>query len=367
MTGASSRVRHHAYAGALAQHNIILEPNHLVDEVSLVRFYNGRMRSWGRIALAYAIRARMAQGIHKFDLIWIEKEILPRFPFWCESRFYGVRGIPTILDFDDFWVERFNNERRGRRKSGRRKRSETEKLRSAICAADVVTAANAGLADALEAIGGRRPEVFENFIDVGLYRRASERASASNAVSRRPRIGWIGTPFTAARFLPPVVEALDRLSSEGVSETVLIGAGKAVPELRSKRIDWTLDGEAEAVAGLDIGIMPLGLGPFDRYKSCWKLYQYMAAGRPVVATRIGFSEVLVEDGVTGFLVDSPEQFEKRLRLLAGNVQLRTRMGQAAQASVAARFDLATGADRLAKMFRSAVAAKRAGSAAAPTR
>ncbi len=354
MPGASSRVRHHAYRAPLAARGIELDTHQFVDDESLAQFYRGQSRNWSRILGAYIERMRMAPRLKRYDLIWIEKEVLPRLPFWSERRFYGVPGVPTILDFDDYWIDRFENEglKRG-------VRGELAKLKTALAAADRVTAANDSLAGALMVLGGVRPEVVENCIDTGVYRRAGERADGQPRTGP-VRIGWIGTPYTAERFLPLLVNVLNGMAAEGLSETVLIGAGAAVPDLRATRKDWALASEADDVAGLDIGIMPLGSASFFRHKSCWKVTQYMSAGRPVVATRMGFSQVLVEDGATGFLAGDADEFERRLRQLTGDPSLRREMGRAAQAVIVRRYDLERGADRLAALFREAVAAKRAG-------
>lgn len=56
----------------------------------------------------------------------------------------------------------------------------------------------------------------------------------------------------------------------------------------------------------------------------------MAAGRPVVASRLGSYQFSIQDGVTGFLVE-PEDvfgFAGRLTQLLEDVELRTAMGRA---------------------------------------
>jgi len=88
------------------------------------------------------------------------------------------------------------------------------------------------------------------------------------------------------------------------------------------------------------------------------LIESAATGRPVVATRVGGVAELVEDGVTGRLVDagSPvEALADALGLLARDATGRARMGAAARARVAQRHDAPALADRLERIYRRALA------------
>ncbi len=64
----------------------------------------------------------------------------------------------------------------------------------------------------------------------------------------------------------------------------------------------------------------------------YSIMEAMAAGKPVVATAVGGIPELVEDGVTGLLVDStPVSLAAALRRLAEDPAIRRRMGEAARA------------------------------------
>ena len=65
----------------------------------------------------------------------------------------------------------------------------------------------------------------------------------------------------------------------------------------------------------------------------------MAAGKPVVATRVGGVSDVVEDGVTGLLVaaHSPEQVAEAILRLASDAALRRRMGEAGRQRAAERY------------------------------
>lgn len=354
MKGASSRIRHYAYIPHLAALGIDVTSHHLIDDDSLERFYSGRSRHWPRIARAYADRANLLRRLHDFDLVWIEKEVFPGLPFAAEQSVFSDPKVATVLDFDDLWIDRY---RRSSRDSYLAK-LEVAKLRRSVLAATTVTAANPHLADALSGETGRRPAIFENYIDTAIYGKAADAASAARPSPQSVRVGWIGTSYTANLYLPEVASILNTLSAQGLCEVRLIGAGAAVPQINATRIAWTLEHEARAVAEIDIGIQPLGEEAFDQHKSGWKVCQYMAAGKPVVSSDAASMRGFVEDGATGFLVTSAEDFEQRLCLLISDPELRLRMGRRAQAASAARYDIGKGAEALAGLFFDAVAAVR---------
>lgn len=73
-----------------------------------------------------------------------------------------------------------------------------------------------------------------------------------------------------------------------------------------------------------------------------------AVGLPVIASRGGGLAEIVEDGETGFLVESGDEraLIERLRALAHNADLCARMGRAARKNAELRFDASRNAKRL---------------------
>ncbi|MEE8464881.1 MAG: glycosyltransferase, partial [Dehalococcoidia bacterium] len=63
----------------------------------------------------------------------------------------------------------------------------------------------------------------------------------------------------------------------------------------------------------------------------------MWKGKPVIGGDAGGIRVQINDGVSGFLVSSPEQCAQRLVELLQDDALVTRMGEAAKESVRQRF------------------------------
>jgi glycosyltransferase involved in cell wall biosynthesis len=88
------------------------------------------------------------------------------------------------------------------------------------------------------------------------------------------------------------------------------------------------------LASVDVAVAPYPPQP-RFYFSPLKVYEYMAAGRPVVASRVGQVAELIEDGVTGLLCPpgDPAALAAALERLRGEPGLRARLGEAARAAV----------------------------------
>ena len=76
----------------------------------------------------------------------------------------------------------------------------------------------------------------------------------------------------------------------------------------------------------DIGLAPLADSPFNRCKSHIRALEYMALGIPVVASDCPAYRDLVVDGVTGFLVNSDDEWRARLTELINDEAMRVEMG-----------------------------------------
>jgi glycosyltransferase involved in cell wall biosynthesis len=71
------------------------------------------------------------------------------------------------------------------------------------------------------------------------------------------------------------------------------------------------------------------------------IMEYMALGKPVVATDGGGTREIVDDGVTGFLIGQcdPEQLASKIELLLNDKDLRTKMGDKGIARVSDLFSI----------------------------
>ena len=84
----------------------------------------------------------------------------------------------------------------------------------------------------------------------------------------------------------------------------------------------------ELLAAIDVAVLPYPRFPKELWFSPLKMYEYMAAGKAIVASKYGQIADVLEDGRTGFLVepgDVDELTQAILRLL-GDENLRSQLG-----------------------------------------
>ena len=90
---------------------------------------------------------------------------------------------------------------------------------------------------------------------------------------------------------------------------------------------WSTPAEKSWLHSLDIGIMPLTDDPWSRGKCAFKLLQYMAYGKPVVASDVGANRTAVADTINGYLANTTEEWISALEQLILDREMRLKMGK----------------------------------------
>jgi len=128
---------------------------------------------------------------------------------------------------------------------------------------------------------------------------------------------------------------------------VVVGEGDLRPELETLRHQLGLD-DTVVFTGWVTSAAEHVVPTFDVFfqSSLWEamsiaILEAMAAGRPVVATRVGENAAIIEDGVDGFLVrpGDVEGMTSALCRLIGDAGLRARLGDSARLKIRRRFSV----------------------------
>ncbi|MDB4912959.1 MAG: hypothetical protein JWM95_603 [Gemmatimonadetes bacterium] len=199
-------------------------------------------------------------------------------------------------------------------------------------------------------IPGLSSTVIPNGIDASRFRsagRSSFRASLGIADDEFV-VGSVGN-LNAAKGFDVLLRAVALIRSQGVKlRAVIVGddIGRESAALRAMHRTLGLS-DAVIFTGFRKDI-PDALASFDIYALTSRsegfaisLVEAMAAACPVVATRCGGPEYIVDHEETGILVEngSPEAVAEALLRLYEDPRLATRLGNAARASVTERYTL----------------------------
>jgi glycosyltransferase involved in cell wall biosynthesis len=175
-------------------------------------------------------------------------------------------------------------------------------------------------------------------------------------------VGWIGR-MTAVKRTDDVLVAFQRLRDGGVDACLcMVGDGpdRAQLERRAHELGIVKDtlflGYQEDVAPFYAAFDALVL-PSSNEGTPVSAIEALAAGRPVVATRVGGVPDVVQEGEDGFLVEpgATDELADRLAQLAGDPALRERMGEAGRQRVLPRYAVERLVDDVDRLYRSLLA------------
>lgn len=184
-----------------------------------------------------------------------------------------------------------------------------------------------------------------------------------------PLIGLV-SGFRVMKGHQTVVQAAARLAAAGQRfHLVFIGHGALLERVRGlvdaaglqdrTSILGFVDDLPAAMTTLDVGIY----SPLESDGMSRVLFEYLATGVPVVATRVGVVPEVLSDARTALLVPAgePEPMAAAIGRLLADVGLRRELGAAGAALVRARYSGQRLAGRLTTLYRSLGAADSASS------
>jgi glycosyltransferase involved in cell wall biosynthesis len=340
---ASSRHRFYDYIPLLACKSVTVTMAPLLSDAYVQGLFAKQRLDLADVTRSFLRRLAALFTSHRYDLLWIEGELFPRFPGLAE-RLLSLLDYPYVVDLDDAIFHTYDQHpyRLVRHFLGR-------KVDIVLGNAAAVVAGNAYLAERAKQAGASRVVVVPTCVDERKYAEVARPAPRSELT-----FGWIGSPATE-NYLTTIAQELEALCRSLPASLRLIGAapdGTRFPT--AIRRPWSEQTEIEEIAACDIGLAPLLGIPWDRGKCSLKAVQYMSVGIPVLAAKFGAQPDIVRHGETGFLFADREEFTFFARELAHDPELRARLGKAGREHVAENYSIHHWVDTLKETFASSV-------------
>jgi glycosyltransferase involved in cell wall biosynthesis len=298
--------------------------------------YELSLRPWPKTWLS---RWRLRRELGRADLVILQRKLVPAWQLALLRRSADV----LLFDFDDAVFLRDSYAPQGSYSSAR-----ARGFAAVVRACDAVIAGNDFLRDhATLWTSADRVHVVRTCLDPDRYPLADHVRAGS-----RVQLVWIGTASTL-RGLERVRPLLEKLGERwpGLDFKIICDRFLQLQHLPVLCCPWSQATETIELATSDIGISWLPGDLWSRGKCCLKVLQYMAAGLPVVANPVGMQAQLVQNGKTGFLVDTEDQWIEAIGRLVLDPELRRRLGRAGRLRVEQEFSVSIGARRWLDVLR----------------
>lgn len=336
--GASSRYRMYQYFPYLKSQGLAIDVQPLFNDAYLDALYSKKSRLL-LVLKAYCCRFFQLIFSKRYDFVWVEKELFPWTPWFIERLFFLRMNTPYVVDYDDAIFHQYDQHRFRvvRKVLGR-------KCDMVMQSSAMVIAGNSYLAERAFKAGAKRVREVPTVV-------SKEKFFPKMPNNSIPIIGWIGSMSTAT-YLEKLKPILKELSSRFLFKIRVVGAEVYWDDLPIECIHWEESQEVESVQSFDIGIMPLHDSPWERGKCGFKLIQYMACGKPVVADAIGANRDIVLDSEVGYLVSSEEEWRDSLEFLLKDNERRRLMGNAGRLRFVEKYSLETAQVKLLELFSS---------------
>ncbi len=340
----SQRYRFEQFVPYWSQHGVQVEYAWIIDEEDDRVFYSqGRiMAKAGIWRKSLVRRAEHVRRAREFDLIVLQREAFMTGSLRFE-RGFAKSGVPVIYDFDDaIWhmdVSEANRRLKWLKNPG--------KVPRIIALADHVIAGNDYLAEYARRFN-RQVEVIPTVIDTERYRPMVPVPRTDGKVV----IGWTGslTSVTHLRGALPMLQELRQDLGDRFVLRVISDRPLEVPGMHVENVTWNSATEAQDLAAIDIGIMPIPDDEWSRGKCGFKGLQYMGMGKAVVLSPVGVNRTIVREGENGLLAATDAEWKKKLTHLIADAELRQRLGQAARRTVEERYSTIAWRDHYLALF-----------------
>lgn len=326
--GASSRIRFLQFIPKLQEYYQIntycLLPNEYI-----LNLYSGKKQN-KLMMLSKYIKRFWQVVTDKSEYIIIEKELFPFLPYCLEK--ICLANKKYIIDIDDAVFLNYEHSQ-----NPIQKYLLQNKFKQLFANSYAVLAGSPYLQEKALQSGAKNVVYYPTVIEWDNY---VKRSSFITKSSKEVVIGWIGNNSTV-KYLSVIKEPLEQVAESSLHKIKLIVIGAkldfSITGVEVQHVPWSENSEIDSINTIDIGIMPLQDTDWERGKCAYKLIQYMACGKPVIASAIGANNVVVVDGKNGYLCSESHEWISAFTKLITDKSLRDTMGISGLARVESNY------------------------------
>ena len=344
----SQRFRFEQYFDTLGENGFQIQSRPFISLTTWKILYTrGNLlgKTWGLIK-GYLKRALVLFIVPHFDYVFIHREASPLGPPWFEYIVAKVFNKKIIYDFDDaIWMSDKSMENGFVKALKWRK-----KIRQIITWSWKISCGNQFLLD--YAIQFNQNSFLNpTTIDTEHLHKIPdvEIPNKKNTIV----IGWTGSHSTIS-YLKPFETVFQTLLKK-YSHIILLVISNQKPNLNinSKSlhfVEWNPKSEIEDLLRIDIGIMPLPDDEWSRGKCGFKILQYMSLNIPSVASKVGVNEIIIKNGVNGYLCTTKDEWLSALEELIVDPEHRKQIGSRGKLTVDKYYSVSTNTDNFLDLF-----------------
>jgi glycosyltransferase involved in cell wall biosynthesis len=306
-----------------------------VHEIGVTALRGPAAREQAALAANYRLRAALEYE-EPFDLVY------ERYSLWSYAgmQYASAAGVPGLLEVNAPLIEE-----QAQYRDLVDRRSAEQVAEWAFTSASALIAVSDEMAAYLERQPGTngRIHVIPNGVNPERFRPGLP--PSCPAPSGTFTVGFVGSlkPWHGLSTLVDAFALLPR--AEQIARLLIVGDGPERSSVADKVSSYGLQEavhfagsvDPEAVPGF-LASMSVGVAPYPDlpsfYFSPLKVFEYLAAGLPVVASRVGQLAELIQDGVNGLLspAGDAKSLAAALHRLQKDPELRYRLEQAARAT-----------------------------------
>lgn len=285
------------------------------------KFFQTLVGYWKRFWLIFSLR--------KYDVIYIHLWVTPFFIPLYEWLYCSI-GKKIIYDIDDL-VYLSDNKRVANKTVGIFK-SKKKPIYLIKHAHHVITC-TPHLDEFVKKYNSHTTDI-SSTVDTERY------IPTNNYTEKNPIVlGWSGS-ITTSKYFYLLQDVLIELSKKYPIKVIVMGNPNIqVDGINIEAINWSEEVELPTLQKFDIGLYPLPNEEWVLGKSGLKAIQYMALGIPTIATALGANFRVIENNVSGILVNTDEEWISALSKLIEYPALREKIGKAGREKIEKEFSI----------------------------